>query len=245
MRKILIAGLGEVGTAHANLLSTVKSFEVKGIDLDESRVPEKWRVSDENYQADILVLAMRHHPEYVKTVSDYIEKYKPQIVHVLSTVPPGTCAKIGHGASHSTTRGVHPHLEEGLLNIVKHVGGPSAEAMSRIFALAGIRCYTHALAKTTEVGHILNNVAYGVNLMLADEMQKVCREFGVDYFQAVMGYTATNNDGYIALDQASKVRMILTPPNGRIGGHCLKQSANLIPPGKRPPMIDSLANYGE
>lgn len=244
MRKILIVGMGEVGTAHANILSRVPSFKVCGMDLDPARVPEALAVKDENYQPDVLLLAIRHHPEFVQTATDYINKYKPQVINVLSTVPPGTCAAIGTSVTHSTTRGLHPHLEDGLMAIVKHVGGAKAEAVARIFEVAGMRCFTHKLAKTTEAAHILNNVAYGVNLMLADEMQKMCREWGVDYFQAVMGYTATNNDGYAALDQASKSRMILTPPNGRIGGHCLTHSAGLIDPAKRPPLMQMLADYG-
>lgn len=244
MRKCLIAGFGEVGGAHARVIARVPSREVRAVDIMPEKVPEQFRLKDENYQPDILLLAMRYQPDYVEIAKELIEKYKPQMVCVLSTVPPGTCAKIGPFVSHSTTRGLHPHLEEGLLNIVKHVGGSSAEAIGRFFEVAGIRCYTHKLAKTTEAAHILNNVAYGVNLMLADEMQKMCREWGVDYFQAVMGYTATNNDGYIALDQASKARMILTPPNGRIGGHCLTHSAGLIDPEKRTPLMNMLAEYG-
>jgi UDP-N-acetyl-D-mannosaminuronate dehydrogenase len=244
MRKTLVVGFGEVGAAHANVIARVPSREVRAVDIIPEKVPEAFRLKDENYQPDVLLMAMRYEPGYVEKARGYIEKFKPQMVNVLSTVPPGTCAQIGSFVTHSTTRGLHPHLEDGLLNIVKHVGGETADQMSRFYGIAGIRCFTHKLAKTTEVAHILNNVAYGVNLMLADEMQKMCREYGVDYFQAVMGYTATNNDGYQALDQASKVRMILTPPNGRIGGHCLTHSAGLISPEKRTPLMKMLAEYG-
>lgn len=244
MKKCLIIGFGEVGGAHARVLSKVESYEIKAIDIDPSRVPEKFRLGEGEYQPEILLIATRFHEDFVKMSVDYIKKYKPGLVGVLSTVPPGTCAKIGAFVSHSTTRGLHPNLEDGLLAIVKHVGGPFSDQLARFFEAAGIRCYTHRLAKTTEAAHILNNVAYGVNLMLADEMQRLCREWGVDYFQAVMGYTATNNDGYSALDQGSKVRMILTPPNGRIGGHCLTHSAGLIESEKRTPIVNMLANYG-
>ncbi len=244
MRRCLVVGFGEVGSAHANIIARVPSREVRAVDIVPEKVPEAFRLKDDNYQPDVLLLAMRNSEDYVANAKTYIEKYKPQMVNVLSTVPPGTCAKIGPFVTHSTTRGLHPHLEDGILTMVKHVGGETADQMARFYGVAGIRCFTHRLAKTTEAAHILNNVAYGVNLMLADEMQKMCREWGVDYFQAVMGYTATNNDGFSALDQATKVRMILTPPGGKIGGHCVRQSAGLIPEGQRPPVIDMLAKYG-
>jgi UDP-N-acetyl-D-mannosaminuronate dehydrogenase len=245
MRKILIIGMGEVGTAHANLLARVPPFEVRGVDLHPERVPEAMRVTDENYQPDVLIIAIRYQPDFVATVTALIKKYRPQVINVLSTVPPGTCMEIGPQVSHSTTRGLHPHLEEGLLAIVKHVGGAAAAKIARVYEVAGMRCLTHALAKTTELAHILNNAAYGVSLMFADEMARLCREYGVDYFQAVMGYTVTNNEGFSALDQSTKVRMILTPPGGRIGGHCVRQSAALIPEGKRTPMLAALAKYND
>jgi hypothetical protein len=240
MRRVLICGFGEVGGSHARLIARVPSREVRAIDICPEKVPESFKMP-EGYAPDVLLLAMRYEPDFVKTAKGYIEKFKPQLVNVLSTVPPGTCAQIGDFVTHSTTRGLHPNLEDGLLTITKHVGGGTSEQMARFYEVAGIRCHTHRLAKTTELAHILNNAAYGINVLFADEMAKLCREYGVDYFQAVMGYTATNNDGYQALDQGTKVRMILTPPNGNVGGHCLVHSAGLIPEEKRGPMLQMLA----
>src|SRR5204862_464610 len=75
----------------------------------------------------------------------------------------------------------------------------------------GVRCVTHGNAKTTELAHILNNSAYGISLMFADEMAKLCREYGVDYYEAVMKYTETHNRGFRELDHPRLVRSILTP----------------------------------
>ena len=78
--------------------------------------------------------------------------------------------------------------------------------------------------------------------MFADEAAKLCRYYGVDYYD-YMKYTESNNDGYIALGHKTKVRSILTPPNGKIGGHCVNMSAGLIPKEVRPKMINELADY--
>jgi UDP-N-acetyl-D-mannosaminuronate dehydrogenase len=190
-----------------------------------------------------MLVAIRYSDDFVKTVKSYSDKFNPTLISILSTVPPGTCEIVGSDVTHSTTRGLHPNLETGLREITKHVGGKKAEEVAAIFRLCGIKCVTHAVARTTEAAHILNNASYGVNLMWADEMQKLCRLWGVDYYETVMRYTETNNDGYEALGHKTKVRMILTPPGGEIGGHCVKQSANLVPENDRTAMLAMLAKY--
>lgn len=232
--KTLIVGLGEVGGALERLLSPVYPVVTK--DLEEKEVPAG---------VEIMHVCIRYSPDFDKIVRGYMAAYKPRIVNICSTVPPGTSRALGRHVVHSTTRGLHPNLDRGLQAIKKHVGGPAAKEVAAYFARAGVRCVVHAQPDTTELAHILNNVAYGINLMFADEMARICRHYGVDYFEAVMKYTQTNNDGYEALDHASKRRMILTPPGGRIGGHCVVQSANLIPEDVRTPMLELLAGYNE
>lgn len=233
--KGLVIGLGEVGRAHLNLLK--EKHETYGRDLEESE-------GTPDGPFDILHICIRHSPEFLDIVRGYVVRYKPALVNVCTTVPPGTCEKIGPNVVHSTTRGLHPNLEEGLLTITKHVGGHDAEKVARYFRKAGIGCVTHKKSRTTELAHLLNNAAYGVNLMFADEMQKVCRHYGVDYTQAVTLYTMTNNAGYRALDHESKCRMVLTPPGGRIGGHCVNMSAGLIADVVKTPLLELLARYG-
>lgn len=241
--KGLVIGMGEVGAAHYAILKRVypetEAYDIKG----DYRLPSK----DEPF--DIIHVAINYaamdHATFVQTVRDYVTLCAPKVVNILSTVRPGTCEEIGGNIVHSTTRGLHPDLVSGILAIPKHIGGPGAEKVAHYFRRAGIQCITHKLARTTEVAHILNNAAYGVNLILADEMSRLCRFYGVDYTQAVTLYTMTNNAGYRALDHESKCRMVLTPPNGRIGGHCVSMSAGLIDPKARETLMDLLANYNE
>lgn len=246
MNTSLIIGMGEVGLAHARILSKNGNNRVYGMDLKSGVVPDEFRVPEafkDGY--DFMFIAIRGDiPDFIPTVKRCIRLYGPKYVNVLSTVPPGTCEKIGPRVVHSTTRGLHPNLENGLLTIPKHFGGPDAEVFAELFRYCGVQCRTHETARTTELAHILNNASYGVNLVWADEMQKICRKYQVDYYQAVMAYTETNNDGYLKYGHKTKQRMILTPPNGNIGGHCVSMSANLVPEHERTPMLDILAKYG-
>lgn len=189
---------------------------------------------------------MRYSSEFLDACHLYIEGQSPKFVGVLTTVPPGTTVQVHPRAVHSTTRGLHPRLDESLLVIPKHYGGPDAVFFKTVFEEVGVPTGgTHRRAMTTEVAHVLNNVAYGANVALAEEMARVCRHYGVDYIEAVINYTQTNNLGYSKLDMDSKRRMVLTPPGAVIGGHCLNMSANLLPREIRGPIIDRVATYND
>lgn len=232
-----VIGLGEVGKALSSVLK--EKFYVWEKDLEDVPPPDK--------KIDFLHVCLNFHAmgatKFAVTVGEYLRELNPSFLDVCSTVTPGTTEQFGPNAVHSTTRGLHPNLRSGLLAIAKHVGGPKADAVAKEYRKVGIRCVTHASSRSTEVAHILNNSAYGISLMFADEMAKLCREYGVDYFEAVMKYTATHNEGFAALDHPRLVRSILTPPNGRIGGHCVQQGATLIPENLRGKMLSMLADY--
>lgn len=235
--KSLVIGRGEVGKALVEILEPHYETYVK--DLEEIELPERF---------DILHVCIRYSPDFLGVVRAYVDRFGPSIVNICSTVPPGTTERLGTNAVHSTTRGLHPNLVDGLRAHVKHIGGPKSDKVARYFAKAGIACHTHSRARTTELAHLLNNLSYGVNLMFADEMARICRQFGVDYYEAVMLYTETNNKGFERLDHRSKRRMILTPPGGHIGGHCIVQNAQILLPileesGGNFPLVAAIAGY--
>ena len=231
----LIVGLGEVGAAHLRVLQSV--YPCGGVDVDGVRgaIPDP---------VEIMHVAIRHSEDFESIVHGYMVQFSPRLVDILTTVPPGTCRALGPNVVHSTTRGLHPHLDDGLRTITKHVGGLMAFEVAAYFERAGIRCVTHPRAETTELAHLLNNIHYGVNLMWADEAAAICRAYGVDYYD-VMRYTETHNAGFAALGLASKVRPVLTPPQGRIGGHCVVAAAGMIAPRHAGSLVTMLATYGE
>lgn len=242
---ILIVGAGEVGSAHARILS--RAHIVKMTDIIASKVPKEMRL-DKKYKPDLMLFAMRYDDKFFDACNSYFTGWGPPMIGVLSTVPVGTTRKISPFAFHSTTRGMHPRLDESLLVMPKHFGGPSAKAASQIFKLAGFPVpdsAIHQRAETTELAHILNNAAYGANIALAAEMEKICRFYGLDYTEVVMAYAKTNNAGFMKLDHPSKVRPVLTPPGKRIGGHCVVMSAGLVPKDLRGPILERVATFND
>lgn len=238
----LIVGYGEVGRAHAHVLAR-GGINVQAVDLDPDRVPKEFE-AEKKWPVDLILFAMRYSDSFVDDCLTYIEGRSPKHIGVLTTVPVGTTRRVSAEAFHSTTRGLHPRLDDGLLTIPKHFGGRHAEQMAEIFEGAGFPIGgIHHRPETTELAHILNNAAYGANIALAAEMEKVCRHYGVDYTEAVIGYTRTNNIGFERLDHGSKCRMVLTPPGAKIGGHCVSMSANLVPKELRGPILDRVATF--
>lgn len=236
--KTLIIGMGEVGKALAGVLQGHYT------ELATKDVGAYWPVGSEPKDVDIMHVCIRFSTDFFKIVRAYEERHHPRIINICTTVPVGITEQIGPHAVHSTTRGLHPNLAEGLKKIRKHVGGPMAREVSDYFGFAGVSCYWHTHARTTELLHLLNNVHYGINLMFADEAAKLCRENGVDFFDYLL-YTQDNNAGFNALGQRTKCRPVLTPPGGKIGGHCVVSSANLIPPNSRGELIEKLAHYND
>lgn len=214
--KTLIVGMGEVGSALKEVLGSTYEIHTKDIGLSE--VPKG---------IEMMHVCIRYSDKFLDIVRDYDRAYQPKIINVCTTCPPGTTEQLGSHAVHSTTRGLHPNLASGLRLIAKHIGGPQSEAAAKYFRAAGVPCETHARATTTELLHLLNNLHYGANILFAQEAATMCRAFGVD-FMDYLRYTQTHNAGFTALGHPSKVRSVLTPPNGKIGGHCVAQAAAML-----------------
>jgi len=237
LRTSLILGCGEIGSAYYSIFSQKSQTYRLDLrpELSDKRIPK----------IEVLHVCLRHSENFQDTVTAAVKKYRPAVINNMSTVPPGTTEKLGNNAVHSTTRGLHPNLKDSILAAKKHIGGPKALELAEYFAHFGIQTVTHAKAKTTELAHILSNTLYGVQIMYADEMDKLCRQYGVDYFEAVQLYSMTHNEAYSALGLQSKYRPILSPPGGRIGGHCVTQGAALIPENIRGPLLSRLATFNK
>lgn len=217
----IILGAGEIGSAYYEILS--RHYPTYRLDirpeLRDDPLPSK---------CDILHVCLRYSDGWESAVNEAIDQFEPSLINVMTTTPPGTSEKLGPRAVHSTTRGLHPHLRDGILATPKHIGGPKAEEVASYFIGVGLECITHPFAKTTELAHLLSNAQYATAVLFADEMEKICRHYGTDYFETVMLYAQSHNKGYRAMGLNSKLRAILTPPYGKPGGHCIALAGELL-----------------
>lgn len=232
--QILLGG-GEIGSAYAKILDACV------IDV----LPERCKGKAPK-KCDVLHVCLRYTKDFNGIVWEAVKKYRPRVLNVMSTVPPGTTEKFDTLtlAAHSTTRGLHPNLLASILATPKHIGGKGASEVEKVFN-GTLDCVLHDHAKTTELAHLLSNFLYACEIMAADEMDKICRYYGVDYFEAVQLYSKSHNEGYKALGLHSKYRPILTPPHGRIGGHCVSLPPELIAKEAHGPLMSMLAEFSK
>lgn len=235
----IIIGAGEVGKSLASVLGSVYNVHVK--DVEEKEIAPGFGVM--HVALNYITLGRQR---WLELVNGYIKQYRPGIVDICSTVPPGLTASLGQGACHSTTRGLHPNLEAGLRAIPKHIGGPMAPELAAYYGRAGIRTVIHRRPETTEVAHIAHLLDYGLQIASADMKNALCRLANTDYMESVIKYVETHNEGFKRLDMPSKIRMNLTPPNGRVNGHCVIEAAKLAKEyGFQHPLVEYLAGFND
>ena len=210
----LIIGGGEIGRALYEVFSPYYPTLIR----DKEDV-------ETDREIDVMHIAFpytKHFPKYVK---DYIKKYKPKYTVVHSTVPPGTCRKLG--VIHSPVKGVHPYLAESIKTFHKFLGGRSADKVADYFRRANLRVYVFDKADTTELIKIDSTNWYGVCIEKTKDTKKLCDKYNVP-FEAFYLWTQDYNDGYEKLGHPEYKRPLLTPIMTKIKGHCVLPNAKLL-----------------
>jgi hypothetical protein len=252
--KAIIIGYGEVGKAHFEVLERAYGSDIYYKDKgDEIYAHDQSKALNPPERFDIMLIATQCDPNdmapFFEMVVKYEDKFKPDIIDILTTTPIGAAEEVeritGIPTCKSTIRGMHPHLAKFLIDIPKHIGGAVADKLKYFYEYANITCYTHAKSRATEAFHAWNNFIYGVNILAADEVAKYARDNGIDYME-FLEYRKSNNEGFIRAGYPSKVSPILTPLNGNgVLGHCVTYSATTIPEDKRGPLARMLAGFNE
>jgi UDP-N-acetyl-D-mannosaminuronate dehydrogenase len=233
MKKSLVIGTGEIGTSLKNVLLSNKELEVDAIDIKDSNFKE-FREAKKKY--DTLHVCFGYSHSFIPSVLEYVETHSPSLVIIHSTVQVYTTEKIrqllspGVSIVHSPVRGQHPNLEKSLLTFVKYIGaddGTSYELAKEELESSGMNCKRLSGSRVTELGKILCTSYYGVIIAWHREMKRICDSLGVDYEQAVTEFNTTYNEGY-SVFRPNVIRPVLTPPEGKIGGHCVVPNANIL-----------------
>jgi UDP-N-acetyl-D-mannosaminuronate dehydrogenase len=199
----LVVGAGEVGRALA---------EVLGCDLRD--------VEPFEGHYDVLHIAFGYTDDFVDQVMAYEWQHRAEIVVVHSTVRPGTCS--AHGWCYSPVTGQHPDLVESLRTFVKPIAGPAEDVLAvfRLFHEAGLTVVPVRRTTDLEAAKLVDLLVYGANIRLAKEVERYCREQGLDFREVFTVSAVRYNMGYEALDDTPR-RYVLTHQPGPIGGHCV------------------------
>lgn len=220
MTKHLIVGYGEVGQALEKVLSKKYHVDIQDPGKLKSALPLK---------VHVMHICIPYSDTFETTVNVARKVWEPEVVIVHSTVPVGTCDKLG--VVHSPIRGVHPNLAEGIRTFVKYFGSADQTKLNMaaaVFFQLGIEVVIYPNAKTTEALKLWDTTQYGWNILLNKAIAKWCEDknipFDVVYTHANMTYAR----GYARLGMQHVIRPILKLVRGPIGGHCIVQNAQLL-----------------
>jgi len=186
---------------------------------------------------DVLHICFTYSDSFIDSVISYINKHKPHITIIHSTVKPGTTDKINDAVNpmivHSPIIGVHPNLYDGIKTFKKAVGGDKDSCVFAIKHLnsIGLDCYRIGTAIESEFAKILSTTYYGWNILFSKFVNKICIDYDLSYDMIYSEWNKQYNDGYYELGMFNVIRPVLKPPTGKIGGHCVSQNFELLPDG--------------
>lgn len=221
---IAVLGAGEVGSAISSIFS--KKFKVLKKDLKFDEV--------ENYAVEVLHVCINYNASFQKIVLGQIQKNKPKLVIIHSTVFPGTSKLIFEKSQtlvvHSPVMGTHPNLEDDILKFTKFIGPvnkKSAILAKKHFALVGIKTIVLNNPMESEVGKLLDTTYYAYNIIFNKIAALICQNLNLDFENVYKKFNLVYNNGY--KDTKPYVRRpILKFGKGPIGGHCLIPNAKIF-----------------
>ena len=230
--KVLVIGLGEIGYTLFALLNEAKeSFAVYGLDLDETKM-RQLNQSRKKFPSQIdtmhVCLPCSNQQNFADVVVGYVEEFKPKLVIINSTVPPGTTMKVAQRCkclvAHSPARGVHKsaeHMKWEMRRWTKYVGGASpaaAQAARDHFEKLNLKVKVLKSCTETELAKLFETTYRAWMIACFQEMHRISRAFGADFNETVDFLEDTHR---LRFD-----RPVMFP--GVIGGHCLIPNTELL-----------------
>jgi len=224
----LVIGMGEVGNGLFKVLQEEGSVYAK--DLKPMLVGHK---------IDIIHICFPYSETFNDEVKKYIKLYKPELAIVYSTVPIGTCEKLG--VVHSPIEGKHPALGLSIQNSARWLGSSDEKLLYRAekFWKKFVSVRKLPSANFTEWLKLRSTSKYGINLVWTQYEAEVSKKLGMD-FSAVRQFDMDYNQLYRNLGMPEYQRYILDPPKGKIGGHCIVPNAELLNEDYPDDMLDMI-----
>jgi len=219
MKNVIIVGVGEVGSAIEKLERENENHLI----LFDDKLEAPQNIPKE---IDVMHISIPFIKNFVNTVIEYIDTYKPKITIINSTVKPGITDYIKGFVKtpvvHSPIRGIHPNLYEGIKTFVKFIGGEPEDCKlaQEHFESFGIKTSTMT-SKESEFLKLLDTTYYGWNIAYANYVKEICDENELDYNNVYTKANVSYDEGYTELGKSNVVRPVLFPPEKGVGGHCL------------------------
>ena len=212
--RTLVVGIGEVGGALAEVLE--RSGPVLKHDLERMEFDEPIGVMH-------FCIPFSSRAQYESAALEYIQRFRPALTIINSTVLPGTTRSIGvkSGAqvAFSPVRGKHVRMAQDLVRYTKFVAAvdPQVAAMAaKHLESMGLKPRTMTKVETLELAKLAETTYFGVQIAFAQELNRFAEALRADYFEAT--------DFFEEVDFLPRVRYF----PGFIGGHCVIPNIKLL-----------------
>ena len=224
--KTLVVGLGEVGGALAQVLE--RTGPILKHDIER-------RDFDDPVEVMHLCFPFTSQEQFQDVALSYLERFKPALTIVNSTVIPGTTRALaqhsGFDVAYSPVRGKHVRMAEDLLRYKKFVAAPDSATAARAqahFTAAGMRTECLDQPETLELAKLAETTYFGVLIAFAQDLNRYAEHVGADYAQAVTFFDE--------VDFLPRTRYF----PGFIGGHCVIPNINLLQRVARSPLLQAV-----
>lgn len=223
----LVVGLGEVGSALSQVL---KRGGRRILEHDVER-----REFDEPVGVMHLCFPFTRQADFEAVALSYIERFKPELTIINSTVVPGTSRAIADKAAvpiaYSPVRGKHVRMAEDLLKYRKFVAGTDDQAANRAaehFREAGMTTQCINKLETLELAKLGETTYFGVLIAFAQEMNRYANHVDGDYAEAL--------DFFEEVDFLPDTKYY----PGFIGGHCVIPNIQLLRTIASSPLMEAV-----
>ena len=230
--KVLIVGLGEVGQALFELLEENEHFAAYVFDTKTEKMREVGQKAlPDGVDTMHVCIPCVDQEKFVKTVITYVNRFKPKLTIINSTVSPSTTMNVHKHChclvAHSPIRGVHEsreHMRWELKRWTKYVGGAdskAAEAARKHFEKIGLKTKVLKSCQETELAKLFETTYRAWMIAFFQEMHRISKHFKADFDEVVDFLEDTHR---VRLD-----RPVMFP--GVIGKHCLIPNLELLMKG--------------
>ena len=228
--KVLIVGLGEVGRPLFELIKESGEYEPFGLDLDDAKMKALKQGSlPRNIEIMHICLPCPEKEQFITTARNYMEKFRPKLTIINSTVQPGTSMELYKASNqaqiaYSPIRGVHKngaYMKREIKRWTKYIGGTTrqaAEAAQRHFKKMGLKTRVLTSSIETELAKLYETTYRAWMISCFQEMHIIAVNFNANFDDAVDFLEDTHRT---RLD-----RPVMFP--GEIGGHCLIPNVKLL-----------------
>jgi UDP-N-acetyl-D-mannosaminuronate dehydrogenase len=204
--------MGEIGKPLCRILA--KTYRCLPVDAVAVAPPGPCSVLHICYPSQI--------ENFVQTTAQYIEKYRPALTIINSTVAPGTTDQVskasGAKIAYSPVRGKHVKMEEDLLFYAKFVGAETSEVAAAAvahFRGAGFKTNTFPSTSAGEVAKLIETTWLGILVGWAQDIERIAASQNASY---------EDIDAFIA--EIPFLPHGIFP--GVIGGHCVMPNISIL-----------------